>query len=244
VFPLWLGFPQDSLVSDLLELVSLQALDNQLDQARAHLTAIEERLAGNDAIAAAQSRLAESSSALAELATRQRKLDGQLQDITARIDREEARLYAMTNYKEAQALQSEVEHFKQERSGIEGELLETLGAIESASAEHKALEDELSRLNREWDSRSADLRLEAESTRGGIGSLEQQRGARTESITIGALRLYDGLRRRKGGIAVARVVGSSCSGCRVAIPDAIRRRIVNSPTLVQCPHCERILALS
>jgi predicted nucleic acid-binding Zn-ribbon protein len=28
----------------------------------------------------------------------------------------------------------------------------------------------------------------------------------------------------------------------MTIPDAVRRRIVNSPTLVQCPHCERILA--
>jgi predicted nucleic acid-binding Zn-ribbon protein len=231
-------------VSDLLELVSLQALDSQLDQARARLASVEERLAGNEAIAAARERLDASSAALAALSTQQRKLDGQLQDVSARIEKEEARLYAMTNYKEAQALQAEVEHFKQERSGVETELLETLGAIESATAEHKAQEDELARLIREWDALSADLRLEAESMRGGIASLERERNARTQSITIGALRLYDGLRRRKGGGAVARVVGSSCSGCRVAIPDAIRRRIVNSPTLVQCPHCERILALS
>jgi predicted nucleic acid-binding Zn-ribbon protein len=114
--------------------------------------------------------------------------------------------------------------------------------LEESGAEADALQRELATASEAWERDSAHLRAEAESLGAHIVSVQARRDRQAGEVTAGAVRLYEGLRKRKAGKAVVRVQGSSCSGCRVAIPDPVRRRIVNSPTLVQCPHCERILA--
>jgi len=42
-------------------------------------------------------------------------------------------------------------------------------------------------------------------------------------------------------MAVAHIQGGMCAGCRVSIPEAIRRRAFAPDQLAQCPNCERIL---
>jgi predicted nucleic acid-binding Zn-ribbon protein len=55
--------------------------------------------------------------------------------------------------------------------------------------------------------------------------------------------LYEDLRRRKGGKVIVRIQGSACGGCRVQLPETVRRRAM-SAQLAQCPNCERILAVA
>jgi uncharacterized protein len=56
------------------------------------------------------------------------------------------------------------------------------------------------------------------------------------------LQQYEEIRRRKAGTAVARLAGSSCGGCRVSLPDAVRKQVLLRDAITQCPNCEKILA--
>jgi predicted nucleic acid-binding Zn-ribbon protein len=232
-------------LSDLLELVSLQSIDDDLDEARARLAAVEERLAGNAALEAARTALAEARERLAGLERDRRALDGQLQDLGARIEREEKKLYdgSIMQFKELQALGTEVDHLREERTALDERGLGLLAEIEAQTAAVATAESEFASLDREWQAVSAGLIAEASNLKKRIESGEQVRSAQAAKVTTGAVRTYEGLRRRKGGKAVVRLQGASCLGCRVAVPDAVRRRIMNSPVLVQCPQCERILAV-
>jgi len=233
-------------MSDLLELVSLQFLDDELDGLRARLQSVEQRLGDREALDAAAARKAAAESAVAELARRQRQADAAIEDLDARIGREEKKLYdgSVRQFKELQALEGEIAHLRRDRSALEDAGLALLAEVDAANAELAAAAAELANQQAEWEARAAAFEAEAEQLKAQIQRAEALRKAQLERITAGSVRLYEALRRRKAGKAVVRVQGGSCSGCRVAIPEPIRRRIASSPTLVQCPHCERILAVA
>jgi predicted nucleic acid-binding Zn-ribbon protein len=42
-------------------------------------------------------------------------------------------------------------------------------------------------------------------------------------------------------MAVARIQGGACGGCRVSLPDAVRKLAFSAEQIPQCPNCERIL---
>jgi hypothetical protein len=55
---------------------------------------------------------------------------------------------------------------------------------------------------------------------------------------------YDELRKRSGGIAIARLVGGSCGGCHLSLPavdvDRIKKLSPDAPA--HCEECGRLLA--
>ena len=53
--------------------------------------------------------------------------------------------------------------------------------------------------------------------------------------------MYDGLRRTRGGLAVAEVAQRTCQGCRISLPVNEEIRARTSPDLVFCQSCGRIL---
>jgi predicted nucleic acid-binding Zn-ribbon protein len=54
---------------------------------------------------------------------------------------------------------------------------------------------------------------------------------------------YERLRARLGGVGAARLVGSSCSGCHLALPATELERIRHArpDELITCEQCGRIL---
>ncbi len=80
----------------------------------------------------------------------------------------------------------------------------------------------------------ADLEPEIERLR----ALREGQSAATDRVW---LNLYDILRERRDGSAVATVERSMCQGCRITLPRNIIQRARNPEELVQCVSCERIL---
>src|SRR5688572_14502007 len=124
-------------MNDLLELVSLQGLDDDLDRIRTRIAGDEARLAGNEELVELRSRMESIDASLAELRTRQRRSEASVEDLTARIEREEKKLYdgSIKQFKELQALAGDVGHVKHERSQAEDGMLEILSEIEALERE-------------------------------------------------------------------------------------------------------------
>lgn len=230
-------------MSQVLELLTLQALDDEVASLRAALSDAERQIAGDEALDEAQANLGVATEALAATRAEQRRVEAEIADYSARIAPEDRRLYdgSVKNPKELANIQHEVELLKASRAKLEDELLVVLARLETETAEHKARAADAKQHERRREADLAGLRAEVTRLAGAISEVEAKAAAQRTKAPPAALRVYDDVRRRRGGVAVARITGSNCGACRVSIPDAIRRRAMISVIPAQCPNCDRIL---
>lgn len=231
-------------MSELLAIMTLQEIDDALDALRTTLAAAQEQLEGDPELAAAREERESIAAELESIRKSQRTLEATIQDLDAKIVRDEGRMYdgSIKTPRDLEALQHEVDNIRASRSQAEDEALEVIARAEELSQRLEAASASVATLEKAWKATATRLKAEVVAVNTKIVAQEAEREAQVGRITPGNVRLYDGLRKRKGPKVVVRAGGNSCAGCRVAIPEPVRRRVINSPTLVQCPHCERILA--
>ena len=230
-------------MSQVTDIRTLQEIDDEAATLRASLEDVERRLSASPELQAARERFAAADAELAEARRQQRKVEGDIEGLNAKIAPEEKRLYdgSVRNPKELTNIQHEVENLKAHRSQFEDQLLEILSRMEAAETEHSAAQRDLVRAEARREAETSDLREEAQRLQGLITRADARRTAQQPKVLPRNLKLYEEVRRRRGGIAVARVSGGNCGGCRVSIPEAVRRRAFSGDEIAQCPNCERIL---
>lgn len=230
-------------MSQVAEIRTLQELDDEAAAYRAALEDVERRLQGNEALNEARRTFAVVEGDAANLRKDQRRIDSQVEALTARILPEEKRLYdgSVKNPKELSSIQHELELLKEQRSKAEDGLLEVLGRLEIADRESKVAQRTVLQLELAWDAEQQGLKHEAKRLNDLIVRADAKRAAQKPKLTPRAFQVYEEVRRRRGGMAVARIQGGSCGGCRVSLPDAVRKRAFAADQIPQCPNCERIL---
>ncbi len=230
-------------MSQVTSLRTLQELDDEVARLRAALDDVERRLQGSENLDRARAAFESIDAGLDAARREQRRLDGEIGVLNARIQPEEKRLYdgSVRNPKELGNIQHELELLKDQRSKLEDQLFEVLSRIESLEADHAAATSDLSRAQAAWEAEQRSLQEQAATLSAALTRAEARREAQKLTVPPVALHLYEDVRRRKGGVAVAHIQGSMCTGCRVTIPEAIRRRAFQPDQLAQCPNCERIL---
>lgn len=229
-------------------LLAVQQHDTRTDQlrhrgltlpVRAELTRIEE------AIAQVNGRLAEVGERRAELERSQRRLEDEVASLEERANQAEKQLYSgsISNPRELQALQDDVASIRRRIGQLEDDELEVMEAAEPVDAERHKLMAERDRLEGEATDRRSDL-AEAEAVIDAeLAEVETERKLAAADVADELWAEYDQLRARLGGVAIARLVGSTCQGCHLALPaveiDRIRHLSVDEP--VHCEECGRLL---
>lgn len=145
--------------------------------------------------------------------------------------------------RELQQLATESEHLKDRRSRLEDEVLEAMSQLEPLDAELAAVGAELDALRvQEAAARTAVAEGSAD-VEAQLAEVEAARAEAVAAVSPSLLAEYERLRTRLGGVGAARVVGSSCSGCHLALPstelEAVRHAAPGQ--LVTCEQCGRIL---
>jgi predicted nucleic acid-binding Zn-ribbon protein len=76
-----------------------------------------------------------------------------------------------------------------------------------------------------------------------LASVTRDRAAAVAQVPSALVERYAKLRTRLGGIAVARLEGARCMGCRLELPRAELEEVRREPpdALVTCPQCTRLL---
>lgn len=232
-------------MSDVLEVLTLQSFDDEAASLRAALADVELRLQGNPELDFARTARAEAQAAVAVARREQRRLEGEVDQLRSRIAPEEKRLYdgSVKNPKELGNIQHELEGLTAQRTKLEDQLLELLASIEALAAEDTRAAGHVDALEAAWQQQSEQLASQAARLRESIARADRQRTTQKAKIPARTLQLYDDLRRRKGGLAVARMKGGACTGCRVSVPHALRRKVLSPIGLAQCPNCERLLTV-
>lgn len=225
------------------DLAALQAIDGELARLRRQLEELLPRFDEPSGVAAARQQLAELEARRDAARRRQRTLEGDVQSLNDRIHAEEQRLYSgsVKLPRELESLQQEIAALRRQRSRLEDELLDVMNELEELLPLCEQAAGHLATLEREHAARIAELTAERDRLQAAIERDDARRNELAAAIPPKTLALYDDLARRKGGVAVAHLRGTTCTGCRVTMPDAARRRILTSDGPSQCPNCERLL---
>jgi predicted nucleic acid-binding Zn-ribbon protein len=230
-------------MSQLTEIRTLQDIDDEVSNLSGTLEEVQRRLLGSDDVNAARAAYSAADAELSEVRKLQRRIDGEIEGLTARITPEETRLYdgSVRNPKELASIQHEVELLKAQRSKLEDELLEVLARLETAEKANSTTQQALINAEGRWEGERDRFTKEAAALSARLTSAQAKRMAQQSKIPGQTLSVYEDVRRRRGGVAVSRVAGGNCGGCRVSIPEAVRKRAFAPDKLAQCPNCERIL---
>ena len=172
-----------------------------------------------DDVRAVDDQLADAQRRRDELGRSQQRLEDEIASLTERANQAEKQLYsgAVTNPRELQALQDDVASIRRRIGQLEDDELEIMELVEPVDAERTQLTGERERL----DAEGARLRAaldEAESELAAqLAAVRAEREAAAAEVPDELWPEYDKLRVRFGGVGIARLVGSTCQGCHLAL---------------------------
>jgi hypothetical protein len=229
---------------DLLR--QLQAADSAIDAARARLATVHATLTDRSEYEAARSDHVTRTEARRTAEAEQRDLELEVATLRQHLADIEQKLYSGTvrDARELQNLSKESTQVKGQISTGEDRLLAVLGSAEEAAGAHTVAEQHLRAVVAERRQTEASLLEERKELVQTIEAQQAERDRLRALIDDAALKNYDSLRRRLGGLAVAEVTQRTCQGCRVSLIAAVEQRLRQGNAVVHCQSCGRILYLA
>lgn len=232
---------------DQRRLLDLQALDTRLDQLAHKRAALPQhaRIAELDPqLADLDTAVAASRTAVGDLRREVAKAEADVQQVRDRASRNQARLDSGTGSpKDLQALQSELVSLGRRQSELEDVELEAMerleaheGTLSELTAAHAALLSDRAGVAAERDVEVAAIDEQAAKVRG-------EREAMAAPLEDRLIQIYDRLRGRLGGVAIAalRHGRSEGSGLPVSATELARIKATAEDEIVYCEDSGRIL---
>lgn len=239
------------MADDYEKLLAIQELDTAADVLRHRRAALPERAqlaARNEELASIERELAPTRDERHRVERTQKALEDELASLAEKRAHVEAQMYSggSSNAKELQAMQDELKSFDRRRATLEDEVLEMMVEAEPLDA---ALDVTAGR-RASIDEEAVDLTGRLAEAESGIDAeladLEGRRGPLVDSIEPDLVARYEKLRARLQGVGVARLDGTRCTGCHLALPaaevEAVRRQ-ARSEGIAECPECDRLLVV-
>ena len=229
-------------------LLAVQEHDTRTDQLNHRIETLPVRtdLAQlEEDVRAVDDQLADAQRRRDELGRSQQRLEDEIASLTERANQAEKQLYSgsVTNPRELQALQDDVASIRRRIGQLEDDELEIMVLVEPVDAEGARLTGERERLDAEGARlRTALSEAESELT-AELAAVQAERETAAAEVPDELWPEYDKLRARFGVVGIARLVGSTCQGCHLALPAVEVDRIRKLPLdeAVHCEECGRLL---
>jgi uncharacterized protein len=228
------------------DVLALQETDLALDRARARLTEVEAQLGETGELIAAREAANERQEVVNVLRSRLTDAEWSVDEVRGKANEVESKLYGGTvrNPKELSDLNDDLSSLKTQVARREDTLLTVLVEIEEEEASLAAANTALAEAESAWRQNEAELLNEKSNLEREIVSQESIRQERLPAVDASSLRLYQLLRERHRGQAVAGVERGMCRGCRITLPMSVLQKARSGVGLVQCVSCERILLVT
>ena len=149
----------------------------------------------------------------------------------------------ITNPKDLERMQHELQSLERRISSLEDEELEVMAALEDAQRDLDALtaqvaeaDEQLAALEATRDAKLAEIDAE-------LNTVVAERDPVAAGLPADLVALYEKLRAQKGGVGAAELKQRRCTGCQLGIDNAELAVIAATPddTVVRCEECSRIL---
>jgi uncharacterized protein len=227
----------------VLMLARLSEIDLALDSHRARLAEIVAALKEPAELVAARRALAEAEAELARWRSVQLDRERAQQDTAGKLARAEKRLYSgeIRNPREVQDAERDVQQLRHQLAQAEDALLEALVAVDAGTEDCAARGRAVSDLAAGWEGTQARLCAEQARLKERLPAEQARQAAVRRAVPHDMLTLYDNLRPRRGGRAVAELDGDTCSACRVAVPPTKLEAARFGEELVYCGNCGRLV---
>lgn len=228
------------------ELYALQEIDLAIDAAVLRLSEVEALLGETEELRNARQQAEEARDGVHAQRERQKSLEWDADEVRSKSKEIEGKLYGGTvrNPKELEDLQADLVSVRGQLGKRDDALLEAMVEMEDAESQLRRAEEELAQVEASWRAEQGSLGAEQAQLNGEIVALEAGRTAQVDGVDARGLSLYEALRKRRGGSAVAMVERGLCHGCRIALPMSVVQKARSGLGLVQCVSCERILLVS
>ncbi|HVU72799.1 MAG TPA: C4-type zinc ribbon domain-containing protein [Mycobacteriales bacterium] len=231
-----------------LQLLDLQDLDSSLDRL-AHQRATLPEIAELAALAARRKELDDevtlAETELSDLGRAQAKLEADIEVVEQRQARDQKRLDdgLITNAKELEVLQHELESLARRKATLEDEELELMQSAEDAQKRVDVAAAELAEIATKTE--NAQWRL-SETERGIDTEMASARAARSElapSLPAELVALYEKQRAANGGVGAAALIRRRCEGCHLELAGAELNdvRAAAPDDVLRCESCGRVL---
>lgn len=228
------------------QLYELQEVDLEIDAKRETLSEVMSRLGKSEVLDEVRLSLARDEEKLVELQRTQREVERKVEDLQAKAAVATDKLYSGTvkNPKELTSLQEQLSNFKRKIGEGDDKTLDIMSEVEAAQKEVSLKRSEVTKIEEEWQSEQASLSKEQTELSVALATLEPRRKELASRVDTLCLELYEALRQKWQGRAVAKLERGMCQGCRIALPMSELQRARMGQELVQCGSCERVLYVS
>jgi hypothetical protein len=232
-------------VSLAKRLYELQQLDLELEAGKASLKLLESQMGEDPAVIKAKKVLEQAQQLLLTLEKAQRDIEWEIEDLQTKISSLDKKLYdgSVRSPKELLSLQQDIEHLKARKREKEDKALEIMSQVEEKQEEVEMRRREAAKLEEEWQERQRRLLAERAELQERLTEGERKRQSVATGLNPATLELYELLRVRKQGRAVARVEQGRCQGCRLSLPVSDLQQARAEGQLAHCSSCGRILYL-
>ncbi|MBI4277821.1 MAG: hypothetical protein HY660_05140 [Armatimonadetes bacterium] len=225
------------------QVAELQALDSRLAALQKRRRALDDGAGLHTTLVQARQAWEQARTGLHATEVQVRTWELEVESLAAKRKKFEQDLYGgrITNPKELESLQAEVNALKRAISRIEDQILGGMETIERERPEVVALEQSAKGQDEALAAHVEAYRQEVAAIDAEQAELAARREAMAAEIDELLLRKYERIRARAGGIAVVRVEHDRCGGCHVALPEGMLVRVREGDDLVTCEECGRIL---
>ena len=225
-------------------LYELQQLDLDLAKTVELLSKVERQLEHNEPLAAAKADLETGLNSLSEFQQRQKAAEWALDDLEAKLKPIKQKLYAgsVKNPKELVSMQQQASQLQSQVRDEEDKILEIMSQIEALQKQTTVKTAGVATLEQEWAEEKQQLLSEKAELTAVLDMTRKKREALLHNIDTTYVEIYENMRVRKHGLAVAKIEQGRCQGCRISVPlsEVTQAR---AGDLVQCGSCGRVLCL-
>ena len=231
-----------------VRLLDLQDLDSRADQLRHQRRTLPEiaRLAELTEMRAKTEGLVQDARiAVDDLTAEQVKVDGDVEVVKARRDRDQQRMDQglVSNPKDLQRMQEEMVSLARRISSLEDDEIEVMERLEEAqngldslTSDIAEADGEISEVTTARDTRLAEIDQ-------ALSAVDADRVPVAAELPADLLALYDRLRESKGGVGAALLRARRCEGCNLDVDHAelATIRAAAPDDVLRCEECSRIL---
>ena len=225
-------------------LYELQQLDLDLARTVGLLSQVERQLEHNEPLARAKADLEIGLKSLSELQHKQKTAEWALDDLEAKLKPIQQKLYAgsIKNPKELVSMQQQAAQLQSQVGDEEDKILEIMSQIEALQKQTTVKTARVATLEQEWAEKKQQLLSEKAELTAVLDATRKKREGLLHNIDTTYVEIYENMRVRKHGLAVAKIEQGRCQGCRISVPlsEVTQAR---AGDLVQCGSCGRVLCL-
>lgn len=158
-------------------------------------------------------------------------------------DRERMDQGLITNPKDLERMQGELESLDRRITTLEDEELEVMARLEDAEKDLEGFTSQVAAADERLTALSATRDEKVGAIDAELSSLDVERAAAAGGLPSDLLGLYDKLRESKGGVGAALLRARECGGCRLTLDahEIADIRTKDEDEVVRCEECQRIL---